>query len=428
MFYQWQINSTNLTNSGEFSGAFTTNLVINPALTNDTAGYSVIVSNAWGVATSSVAALTVATAPIIVAQPQNALVTNGAPASFSVLAVGVRPLLYQWLAGTNDLSDAGEFTGSGTSNLFINPVGTNDVGFYSVIVSNAYGVVTSSVAALAVGTPPVIVTQPQSESVTAGFPVGFSVVVSGAAPFFYQWQFNQTNLADGGVFTGSMASNLVIAAIDDTNAGSYSVVISNALGCVTSAVATLTVLPPPIPDHFTWAQVPSPRFVGSSFLITLSARDTNNQVITNFIGSVFLDSTNGVAVQPEWATNLNQIEPVSPAVISNFVQGVWSGGITITQTATNLVLRATDGLGHTGLANPINVIPPPFLTQHLSGSMLQFVWPAGYAGFVLVSSPTMLPGSWTPAPIAPFRIGNQLLGQLPAPGSNTFYRLELLEP
>src|SRR5581483_3434988 len=213
MFYRWQINATNLTDTNEFSGSFTTNLVINPALTNDTAGYSVIVSTAWGVATSGVATLTVATAPVIVAQPQSALVTNGAPVGFNVVAVGVRPLLFQWQMGTNDLFDTNEVSGSVTSNLFVNPAGTNDTGNYTVIVSNAYGVVTSSVAALAIGTVPVIVAQPQSESVTAGFPVGFSVTAAGTAPLAYQWQFNQTSLMDGGELFGSAASNLVIATI-----------------------------------------------------------------------------------------------------------------------------------------------------------------------------------------------------------------------
>src|SRR5436190_9533696 len=41
-------------------------------------------------------------------------------------------------------------------------------------------------------TPPSITTQPQSQIVAAGSNVTFSVSVSGAGPFSYQWQFNGT--------------------------------------------------------------------------------------------------------------------------------------------------------------------------------------------------------------------------------------------
>jgi hypothetical protein len=44
---------------------------------------------------------------------------------------------------------------------------------------------------------PVIVTQPADEAVVAGGTASFSVAVSGAGPFTYQWQFNGTNLSYG---------------------------------------------------------------------------------------------------------------------------------------------------------------------------------------------------------------------------------------
>ncbi|TAK95297.1 MAG: DUF11 domain-containing protein, partial [Verrucomicrobia bacterium] len=47
--------------------------------------------------------------------------------------------------------------------------------------------------------------------------------------------------------------------------------------------------------------------------------------------------------------------PVSPALASNFVSGVWTGNLVITPTVSNLTLRARDSVGHVGLSNPFNV-------------------------------------------------------------------------
>ena len=48
---------------------------------------------------------------------------------------------------------------------------------------------------------------------------------------------------------------------------------------------------------------------------------------------------------------------VTPGVSGNFTNGVWSGSVSVTQQANNLVLRADDGIGHNGSSNPFNVAP-----------------------------------------------------------------------
>ena len=53
LYYQWQYNSNNLTDGGNISGSTTTNLTINNASLADVGSYSVIVSNAAGVAIST---------------------------------------------------------------------------------------------------------------------------------------------------------------------------------------------------------------------------------------------------------------------------------------------------------------------------------------------------------------------------------------
>jgi hypothetical protein len=73
----------------------------------------------------------------------------------------------------------------------------------------------------------------------------FKVLASGSPPPSFQWRKEGHDLADSGRITGSTTSTLVISAVQPDDAGTYSVVVSNALGTVTSRAATLTVPLPP---------------------------------------------------------------------------------------------------------------------------------------------------------------------------------------
>jgi len=98
---------------------------------------------------------------------------------------------------------------------------------------------------LVVPMPPVIVKQPTNQVAYQGATATFSVVATGLAPLSYQWQINGTNLIDGGTVLGSTTPTLAISSVSQASVGSYSVVVSNALGSVTSVGAQLTVTSSP---------------------------------------------------------------------------------------------------------------------------------------------------------------------------------------
>lgn len=228
--YQWYFKTNTL-----LVGQNATNLIIVNASTNQAGVYSVTVSNSFGVTTSTPALLTVLVfpKPTISVGPQSLNVTNGNPASFSVTASGAGVLNYQWYFNTNT-----PLVGQIATNLSIANATTNDRGTYTVVVSNFVGAVTSSPANLTVYVPtkPVITAQPQSLNVTNGNPANFSVTASGDGALSYQWYFN-TNT----ILVGQNATNLLIASTLTNNAGTYSVVVSNFVGSVTSSLAILTV-------------------------------------------------------------------------------------------------------------------------------------------------------------------------------------------
>jgi uncharacterized repeat protein (TIGR03803 family) len=90
--------------------------------------------------------------PVITLQPANPLIAlSGLPASFTVDALGGTPLSYQWKVNGAPLSDGGDISGVDTGTLTFDPVSAGDAGSfsaYSVVVSNSYGVTSSSLGFL----------------------------------------------------------------------------------------------------------------------------------------------------------------------------------------------------------------------------------------------------------------------------------------
>lgn len=81
---------------------------------------------------------------------------------------------------------------------------------------------------------PSITTQPSSTTVTVGQTASFTVAANGTAPLSYQWRFGSTNI-------GSNSAILSLANVQVADAGSYTCVVTNSSGSVTSNAAALTV-------------------------------------------------------------------------------------------------------------------------------------------------------------------------------------------
>ena len=79
-------------------------------------------------------------------------------------------------------------------------------------------------------------TQPASAARVAGASVTFTVVATGLPAPTYQWKKNGVNLT-----ANATGASYTIASVASTDVGSYTVVVSNVAGSVTSAAATLTV-------------------------------------------------------------------------------------------------------------------------------------------------------------------------------------------
>jgi alpha-tubulin suppressor-like RCC1 family protein len=137
LYYQWQFNGTNL------AGATNAILTLDNLRADQAGVYSLIVSNASGVAVGPPVLLDL-TAIRIRVQPRDVITFVGNLASFNIDVEAAAPLKYQWQFNGNDLP------GATNSSLVLTNVQLNQAGQYSVLLSNAFGSTTSVISRLSV--------------------------------------------------------------------------------------------------------------------------------------------------------------------------------------------------------------------------------------------------------------------------------------
>ena len=148
--------------------------------------------------------------------------------------------------------------------------------------------------------PPYIWIQPTNQTVFLGSNATLSVLAQGTAPLSYQWSMDRTNLP------GATGASLVLTNLQATDAGTYAVAITNAVGFVISSSAVLTVNPlplcvPPPPGIAGWwpAEGNANDLVGTDNGMVL----TGITFVPGFVGQAFnFDGTNGAVIVPGSST------------------------------------------------------------------------------------------------------------------------------
>lgn len=127
--------------------------------------------------------------------------------------------------------------------------------------------------------PPGISQQPLGQTVYAGQDARFSVTATGDPPFTYTWRKGDS------VISGARNSVLVLTNVQPADAGSYSVVVSNPGGKITSSAAVLSVLPPPRPWFEGWETAAPQDYIPSSNSVVFISADKGRWVLGDTVSN-----------------------------------------------------------------------------------------------------------------------------------------------
>src|SRR5208282_2607238 len=194
---------------------------------------------------------------------------------------------------------------------------------------------------------PSISTQPTSQTVTVGQTATFSVMAAGTTPLSYQWQMGTTAI------TGATSATYTTPAATSAESGSqFSVVVSNAVGSMTSNPATLTVNPA-TPTAPSITQQPTNQTVTAGQTATFSVIATGTAPLSyqwQKGGSAITGAT--MATYTSAATTTSETGSQFSVVVSNAIGSKTSNSATLTvnpaTTATTDVLTYHNDVGRTG--------------------------------------------------------------------------------
>ncbi len=169
----------------------------------------------------------------VVAWGDNGYGQTNVPAGLTnAVAIGVGRYCSLALKADGTLVAWGDNTYGQTNvpNTVANVIGVSSCGYHNLALENDGS--------------PYITVQPLGRTATANASVSLSVKAAGVQPLSYQWRRNGANV------DGATGASLDLAGVQSPDSGSYSVVVTNALGGVTSATVLLTVIAPPaITEH-----------------------------------------------------------------------------------------------------------------------------------------------------------------------------------
>jgi hypothetical protein len=299
---------------------------------------------------ADIGAYELATSPGIITQPKTQSQTFGGSVTFAVDATGAS-LRYQWQFGSSNIPSAT------ASSYTISSVNITNAGDYRVVLTNSFGSLTSSVATLTIL--PYVLSGLTNQEVGLNGSANFSVSATGTLPLTYQWYFNSTNL-----LTGATGTNLSVSHAQLTNAGSYSVVITNSGGSITSSPAALLV---------------------DSILVQPAS-----QVVAPGSTVTFFVSASGTSLQYQWHLNGTNITgAIAPS---------YSFTATTNRAGVYDVLVYNTLLSMESLQATLKVLAPTSIAQTtIAGNRFNLAFPTQpNVSYVLQFKNSLLDANWTP--------------------------------
>lgn len=318
-------------NNVAIPGATTSSLTLNNVqyAQNGTV-YSLVASNVLGSITNSMT-LAVIVTPAISGLADTAA-SPGTTVTLPATVSGVPTPSLQWLLAGAPLSDGATgngstISGSTTATLTIANAAMADSGYYSLVASNAAGMVTNTFYLTVATTQAPVITGPTDQTVIQGSNATFSVTVSANPVAALQW-LDQT----GAPIPGANGNTLILTNVQYSQDGYvYSLVASNSVGSATNSAALHVLVP-----------------------VSISGQP-QNVVVTNTQSASFTVTASGVPNPSYYQWYLNgsaisgansatyTIGSTTPANIGSYQVVVSNSVNTVTSAVATLTVNSTMG-------------------------------------------------------------------------------------
>ena len=338
------------------------------------------------------------TPPRITAPPVSQTVRPGTNVTFCVIASGSLPLSYQWRKNGTNLVDGGRIAGATNLCVTIANVVESDSGQYSVLVTNAYGATNSSDATLLVSALDHFAWSGIASPQRVGTPLPATITARdefGNLATNFNGTVALSTSASGGSDTGTLlnglthtdfysSSHYTLAIVFTPNTALQVTHVRHYSGTKVSIWTDAGVLLASqnvVSTPGTWTETPlatpitlaaGARYrmgayypVGTDYYYRPNVPVTFTNGTVDFScyydgGDAFPSTDLGTnylyLVDLRYTVGASSAIAVTPTNSGNFIQGVWTGDITVLQPATNVSLVATDSGGHRGTSTNFDVL------------------------------------------------------------------------
>ncbi len=283
----------------------------------------------------------------------------GAPLNLGVYIISsTGPVSFQWYVSTTAVPTPTAIPGATSGAFTINAVTASAAGTYSVTVSDLTGPSTVTVAQVTIDplTAPIFVSPPQPVTATDGQQAALTVTTTGSLPQTFQWYHG--NLA----ISGSAGPTYTFSTVRKSDAGSYSVVASNAAGSTGSASAVLTVTSATPPSVSSQAPATNSIPFGNSFSL--------NPNIAGSYPIAFQWFKNGIAI-PGATQGSYYVAYATGADSGTYAVKAVNAAGSVTTANSQVVVSAAVGI-------TFNTQPAPLTTvQATSTNFSLVVWASG---------------------------------------------------
>ncbi len=170
---------------------------------------------------------------------------------------------------------------------------------------------------------PSVDSYPADATKLLGESVTFTATVSGAVPLTYQWYLNQTNkLVNDAVTSGATNTSLTVSSLVYTNAGTYTLVVSNSYGTTSNNPPAVLVVTNP-PPALTYSPINATNLLGTTAFFYVAAYGVPPYTYQWRKAGSPLSDGGGIAGS---SANVLTISNVGPADIDNYTVAVTSSG------------------------------------------------------------------------------------------------------